>query len=139
MKKLPIYLLIVILSLTLYGCAGLADFEIDLSGGYQLVRSSADYVYVYSGSSTVIPKKVIEIAWDDDYILAKQLGLKRKYPDNPNNTTEIPDESKVNYWIIDINKSKVYGPLTDKDFTEKKKELSISGKLVLKKVSYYKK
>lgn len=32
-------LLIVLLSVILYGCVGAGDFHIDLSGGYSLIRS----------------------------------------------------------------------------------------------------
>lgn len=61
----------------------------------------------------VVPAKITKLAWNEKYILAKQLGLKRKYPDNVNNTYEIPDESKVSYWILEVGNVKIYGPLTE--------------------------
>ena len=146
MKKLSIFLLILMFmfTLTLYGCAGASDYDINLSGGYSLVRSSAHNVTINkrindsSWESPIIPAKIVQIAWDDKYILAKQLGLKRRNPNNSDDTYEIPDESKVNYWILEVESAKVYGPLTDKEFTEKKKELYISNNVVLKDISSYK-
>ncbi|MDD7793088.1 DUF3997 domain-containing protein [Clostridium sp. 'White wine YQ'] len=145
MMKLSKVLLAFLLSLTLYGCAGAGDYDIDLPGGYSLIRSSAHNVTINkrinetSWESDIIPAKVVEIASDEKYILAKQIGLKRRNPDNINDTYEIPDESKVSYWILEIENGKVYGPLIEKEFNEKKKELSISTNIVLKSVSTYKK
>jgi len=73
------------------------------------------------------------------YILAKQFGLKRVYPDNPNNTYEIPDETKVSYWILKVKAGNVYGPLTQNEFSKKRSELLIPTELKLKSVDSYQK
>lgn len=145
MRKLLIPIVIVLVGLTLFGCAGAGDYDIELSGGYSLIRSSAHQVTINkrqsetSWESAVIPTKIVEIAWDDKYILAKQVGLKRRNPKDSKDTYEIPDESKVSYWILEVKDGNIYGPLTDKDFDEKKKELNISKEMSLKEVSHYKK
>lgn len=41
--------------------------------------------------------------------------------------------------LLQVGNGKVYGPLTDKEFVQKKKELSISTDMELKSVSSYKK
>ncbi|MBW5457298.1 DUF3997 domain-containing protein [Clostridium sporogenes] len=67
----------------MYGCAGLGDFEISLPKGYSVFRSSAHVITINkrenenSLDETVISAKVDEIAWNDKYILVKQVALKK--------------------------------------------------------------
>ena len=144
MKKFYALLIIVFLSLALLGCAGAGDYNIDLHGGYSLIRSSAHMVTINkrindsSWDSPIIPAKVVQIATNDKYILAKQVGLKRRNPNNSSDTYEIPDETKVNYWIFQIKDGKTYGPLALDDFNKKKKEMSITSDLVLTDIESYK-
>ncbi len=48
-----------------------------------------------------------------------------------------PDESKIDYWILDVKNGDVYGNLNEQDFIKKKDELIVPNSLVLKKVSSY--
>lgn len=115
---------------------GASDYQHDLAGGFKIVRMSDHQVTIESGSigGTIIPAKVVELAYNDSFIIAKQQGLKRKYPNNPANTSEIPDESINNYWIIDINTKQVCGPLNKNDFDLKRMALKIPDNLKLKAV-----
>lgn len=133
----------VIIALSLYGCAGMSDYDISLPGGYSLVRSSAHKVTINkridksSWEESIIPAKVIGLGWNSDYVLAKQVGLKRRNPENSEDTYEIPDENKISYWILEVNDDKVYGPLDEKEFEELKKEFNISYMVTLKNPSEY--
>ena len=122
----------------LTGCAGLADYSLDLPGNYSIVRTSAHQVKValkISDShwgSDVIPTKVTEVAWDDSYILAKQLGLVND--PKSSNGYQIPKNDDVHFWILEIKSGEVFGPLDEVNFVEKKNEFGISESVILKKI-----
>ena len=123
---------------------GVQDFTYKLSGGYMLSRSSANTIMVipkngsWNDTIPTIPEKVIEIAWDKHFILAKRQGLQRRSPENPNDTYMEPDDSVFDYWILDVSLPKVYGPLTREEFENKRMELFVSNELVLKDIYQYK-
>lgn len=143
MKKLLITLIISSILLS-SGCAGLGDYDITLPDGYSVIRTSAHMIKICkqedeeSWGEVLIPAKVVEVAWNDKYILAKQLGLKRN-TDNPNSSYEIPDGTQVYYWILEMTTQKKFGPFSEKEFIEKKRELKISDNVILKSVDSYKK
>ncbi|EJO5347742.1 DUF3997 domain-containing protein [Clostridium botulinum] len=143
MKLFLKILTIVLIPLLLYGCAGAMDFQISLPRGYSVLRSSAHMItinkkkYENSLDETVIPAKVDEIVWNDKYILVKQIALKKRDTSNEDDAYEIPDQSKVYYWIIQIDTDEVYSLLSYEEFMEKKKELHIPNNLILEKVSFY--
>ncbi|MGE7667267.1 DUF3997 domain-containing protein [Ureibacillus composti] len=138
MKKQRFIILIVFSLLLLTGCAGLADYSVDLPGNYSIVRTSAHQVTISPKNgdtgwgSPVIPTKVTEVAWDETYILAKQLGL-MKDP-NSSNGYEIPNKKDVRFWILEIESGGVMGPFDEASFKDKKKELGISKSVKLKEV-----
>ena len=138
-KRLFICLFVTVLSLIIVsGCAGLADYEVDLPGGYSIVRTSAHSVFIApktgegSWGSKVIPAKVTDVAWNQKYILAKQLGLK----DDPksSNGYQIPDKQSVHYWILEYETGETTGPLNDEGFIEKRIEFKIADDVILKDV-----
>ena len=62
---------------------GSQDYDYNVGTGYKLARSSAHRILVepiggmYSDNpKPVIRPKVVQIAWDERYVLAKQVGLK---------------------------------------------------------------
>ncbi|MGE7024408.1 DUF3997 domain-containing protein [Solibacillus cecembensis] len=133
------YLVMVFISLImLTGCAGLADYSLDLPGNYSIVRTSAHQVKVAPKiseshwGSDVIPTKVTEVAWDDNYILAKQLGLVND--PKSSNGYQIPNNDDVHFWILEIKSGEVFGPLDEVNFVEKKNEFDISESVILKKI-----
>lgn len=73
----------------------------------------------------IIPEKVVELAYNDNYILVKQFKLKEKYPGDIKRTVKIPDESEAYYWIIDIKNEEIYSKYTEEEFENKKEELNI--------------
>ncbi len=100
----------------LTGCAGAADYDIDLPGEYSILRTSADRVIIAPKTGTdiwreaAVPAKVTEVGWNDDYILAKQMKGEKNHA----------------YWIIQLSNDYVTGPLSDSSFSEKKEELRLS-------------
>ena len=134
-------ILVVIAYIYFIGSIGPGQFDYDYdvgNGSYTLHRTSAHSVTItpkngYKSESEIIPEKVVEIAWNNQYVIAKQYGMKRK---RPNRTYEIPDETIVNYWILDTENKIRYGSYTYEEFLIKLHELNITN-LQLKPVSYY--
>ena len=122
---------------------GSADFGAELIGDYELWRSSSLHVTItpkgiVSQSSPMVPPKVLECGFDDRFILAKRQGVKRRNPDDPQDTFEIPDESVVDYWIIDTKKPpKAYGPLSEAEFASRRLKLGVSSSISLKSIDAY--
>ncbi|MGW6379949.1 DUF3997 domain-containing protein [Peribacillus butanolivorans] len=130
---------IAIISLLLFsGCAGLSDYDVDLPGKYSIVRTSAHNVFIAPKEgegrwgSPIIPTEVTEIAWDENYIMAKQVELKED-PESENGY-EIPDEESYHFWIVEIETGKATGPLDEQSFMEKRSELKIADDIILKDV-----
>ena len=146
MKKmllLIVFLICVVAVLT--GCAfgsGMQDYSYNVGTGYTLYRVSAHNIIVTptngnDGTKPEINPKVVEIAWNERYVLVKQIGMKRKYPYNPDSSYEIPDNSKVAYFILDTVELKLYGGYDLKEFSEQRKLLEISDEMKLKTVNSY--
>lgn len=135
MKYLKVYVLFIVI-VAISGC-GIGDYEMELPNNYIIWASSAHQVEIVPKESSYfeedkIPSKVVEIAWNDRYIIAKQYGLKEKYPNKSDNSYKVPDTSKIYYWILDTKDKVRYGPyINEKDFNDKKNEISI-GHLKLK-------
>jgi len=79
-----------------------------LTGNYFLIQASPHEVEIRPRANEedapIIPKKVIQIAWDKPYILAKRIGF----------TGGLPDERAVEYWILDTEGRVAHGPLDKK-------------------------
>ena len=60
------------------------DYSYDVgNGNYMLFRSSAHVIKVvpknnYISEPVIIPEKVVEIAWNNKYVIAKQYGMKQE-------------------------------------------------------------
>lgn len=122
----------------LAACSGLTDYEVELPGNFSIVSTSEHLVTISpkenegSWGSAVVPAKVVEVGWDKNFILAKQVDL----VDDPEiaNNTVIPDMDTSHYWIIETGTEVITGPLDEQSFTDKKTELSISKDIKLKAV-----
>lgn len=107
---------------------GKADYEYEVgNGSYVLIRSSAHYITISPKDATTseiegIPEKVVEIAWDSRYVIAKQFGMKLE---SVNSTYKIPDETIVNYWILDTENKVRFGPYKYEEFVVKLGEFDI--------------
>lgn len=125
MRKEQLFLFLLIASLLFSsGCAGAADYDIDLPGNYSILRTSAHHVTIAPKTSengwgaNIVPAEVIEVGWNAEYIIAKQIkGGKNYY-----------------FWIIRLNDEKVTGPLNDSELISKKEEYGINKDIILKKV-----
>lgn len=117
---------------------GAQDFIVRVAGDYSIQRTSAHEIQiapdVWNASTPIIPTKVIECNTDGRYIIAKRQGLKRRIPNNPNDTYEVPDPSVIDYWILDTTTPKVYGPLTLQQFKVKTTDIGVAPSLRLKDV-----
>lgn len=65
--------------------------------------------------------------------------MKKAYPDNPDNSYEVPDENAVQYFILDTVDLKLYGGFNFDEFQQQEKELGIAEKMTLKDVNRYSK
>ena len=145
MKKIFIFVEIFVMIFLLTGC--LSDYDIELPNGYEINATSTNQVSINFHGTVLsdniiddsIPTKVVQVGYDERYVIAKQYEMKKKYPNNPSNTYEIPDETKVCYWILDTIERKKYGPYNSKEqFDKKLNEFSI-GNLQLKELDSYEK
>ena len=124
-KKTIILISIILLTLAFSSCdyfgPGMADFSYDLSGNYLLYHAGETNIWNSSLDKIIIDRNIIGIAWNKDFILAKQT---------------ISD--KIQYWIIDITTDKTYGPFSEKDFNLKRTELKVGNSLKLEDPAKYK-
>ena len=133
MKQL---ILLIVSCFILSGCAGLADYTISLDNGYRIVRLSAHQIQIYGEEAVndgiehtfnylYVPAEVTAVWWDEQYIIAKQLRLRadeRGYEEPPKN----PTDDDYSYWIIEIDKNEVKGPLTLKELENDTNQLGIN-------------
>lgn len=112
------------------------DFIFDLTGGYQLIRTSTYMVTIEHSADNrrlSIPAQVVELAWNDRFILGKQQVIRAR-GNVPGDTVPVSILGSFNYWIIDLNQTNRYGPMTEVEFAEKVKALGQTD-LKLKKLS----
>lgn len=98
---------------------------------YELIKTSGNAFELFPTQDAVyatqyVPAKIVEIAWDDLYIIAKQIEDKS----NPNNPeSSITNKQNEQYWIIDMNNNRRFGPYNEKQFQEQKEAFRISQQL----------
>lgn len=109
---------------------GLSDFNVSLPAGYTLSRSSAHQLEIYPH----VPAKVVEIGWNDSFIIAKQQHLEFLDEGTSNETYEVPVLGSHSYWIIETEGSLVHGPLTLDTYDETRQTLGIAKELKLRNV-----
>ncbi|ATY84497.1 hypothetical protein CVV65_05605 [Kyrpidia spormannii] len=138
-------ILIFLLPTFLIGLSGFgpgpSDYAFDLPGGYQLVRTSAHDVKIVPKDGwdprnppPLIPAKVVEVAFDQRYILAKRYELRAAYPGS-NNSYEIPDEQKAVYYIFDTLALKIYEYRSLEEFNNAREMLKVPPTLKLRDVA----
>jgi hypothetical protein len=139
------YGLFVILIVWCIGCGGfgpgLSDFDYPLAGNYQLNRTSSHEITItpkdgWTDETPIIRAKVVEVAWNDRFILAKRQGLKFR-GSFPGDKYELPDPDKFDFWILDTQGPKLFGPFDESEFANKRNEMKISESLILKDVYSY--
>lgn len=136
MKKIISFFSFIILIIFMVGCAGLGDYEIKLFGDYEIIRTSAEHIYLTKGDTDWI-EFLVPVYYD---------GLTEE--DHPEYITEIGHDgeryiviktSKNLYYIVDDAESKLYDSLNKGEFDKKKKELDISNDIELKNLDEYEK
>ena len=119
---------------------GMQDFHAELCGDYLIWRSSANHIIISRRNCVEsIPTKVVEVGHDSRFIIAKRNELERRSPNNPDDTYMQPTPDIFDYWILDTSIPKVYGPLTQEEFAQKRQELDIPDNVELKDVYEYRK
>lgn len=124
---------LLIISLFLISCGGLSDYSENIPGGYQFV-SEAKYVNLIIGKQE-IPCNVIGYAYNENYILACQ-----EFNDSEciSYTQLLPQitgrnrDKEINFWIIDIKKDSLWGPLNYAEFLKTRRRLDIDKSLRIK-------
>jgi hypothetical protein len=108
---------------------GTSDYSFRIANMCNLVRSSAYMVSVgCEGFERGIDPEIIKIGWNDNYLVALSHPVTKKiYPNNPDNTYAVPDESVTYWWILDFKNKSTYGPLnSETEFNDQKQKLQIS-------------
>jgi hypothetical protein len=118
---------------------GVTDFSYDVSNNYELTQNNPLDVYVlpkdgYEKESEIIPPKVVKIAWNDRFVIAKQQVIKE--PKKSENGIGKPTNA-FNYWILDTKIRQRYGPFNKKTFDKKLKVFGIPNSLKLQDVESY--
>lgn len=125
--RIILFLIVFISLVVLVGCPGVADYSIDLPENLKVSRNSAnDFVIVSTDSvgigTTIVPAQIMQIGWDDHYVIAKQMEGEQEF-----------------YWIIEVKTEEVIGPLNDNDFAQNKIEWPILAEIQLKDLDEYEK
>jgi hypothetical protein len=107
---------------------GVHDFSLK-NHGYVLYHTSGIDIVINGPSGVGIPPTVEQLAYDSNFILAKQQQLQPRF-ENDDRGDPIP--GKFNYWIVDVNHSKQFGPLNESQFVAKRKELRVEPALMLR-------
>jgi hypothetical protein len=102
-----------------------SDFSVRLTGDYYLIQTSPDLTEVVNtkvGREGAVPAKVIQIAWNNNVILAKQQDLENRRM-FPGDRVKVPAPGKFEWWIIDTRTRTRYGPMYEAEFLTKVKAL----------------
>jgi hypothetical protein len=144
--KFSILLLIIIV---VVGCALQKSANVDLGSGFRLITSASKHDLIIGKwldkdtDKVFIPGHITDYAYDSVFILAAQCprdSVPEASYNNPGITLKKHDQifkqSKFRqYWIIDKEKTSVYGPFKLNDFNQKRNELRIPRGLRLKDTS----
>lgn len=123
----------------LWGCSPPnldTDFSIRLTGDYYLIQTSPDLTEIYNrkiGVEGDVPADIVEIAWNNNIIIAKQRDLEKRGM-FPGDRVTVPAPGKFEWWIIDAQIQKRYGPFNETEFLTKLKAMG-GDNLKLRKVS----
>ena len=128
MKKNTLLLGICLVSIGCIGVgAGFTDFEADFGNGCKLVQLSANEIVISVNrsisSDRCVPSKVVSCGFDQNFIIAKQQVLDEKGN---------PVSGKYQFWIVDAQQKKRYGPFSEKKFIAKRGELGVPDSIKLR-------
>ena len=113
---------------------GLTDFSADFGNGCELYQSSAQVVEISVDKSldpkNCVPAKVVECGYNVKFVIAKQQKLDAK---------GTPIHGEYQYWIVDAQQKKRYGPFSVNEFTAKRKELGVPDSIKLRSANSFRK
>jgi hypothetical protein len=117
---------LLVIGLTTLG-PGVADYKYQLTGDCYLGRTSAYDISIYCDDmNQYIPADVTTLGWNNSYIVATTNPVTKTDPNNPNCIDCDPDTSTTYWWITDVGKKTVYGPLDSQEFNSKDNQLGIT-------------
>lgn len=101
MKRKINLLIMVLFDVYLYWCSNGTDYIINLNDGYEIIKTSTDFISISKSDinmewSYLTPKKIVEVSYNDEYIISKQFDVLEK------DDKFFVDELKENYWMLDI-------------------------------------
>lgn len=118
-KRSCIILLSMLTAISLFGCAGLADYNTKLGGGYELWRVNSWEIVICrvdpqrpALGDSVIEAFVSEVAFNHQYIFARQLVLDRE------NSPPVDLDGEPVYYIITLASGEISGPMTAEEFLQ---------------------
>ncbi len=112
---------------------GVLDWRYDLPGGCYIRRASSHRIEI--GGRIEIPAKVVELDFDNRFLIAKQQHLTER---SHGDSYLIPDKGSFSWWIGDFKTGTTIGPLDELEFAAQRKALGVSAELVLHDVYDYK-
>lgn len=134
MRKLPWLVLFICIT----SCTSMSDYNVQLSGGYQLQsESGTDKIIIckmYTEGDKYIPCNVVAYAYNNKFIIAKQQRTDKCFSGSLGYDIDYGN-TEYHYWIIchtDSNKdcnSQFYGPLSENDYLQQKQKLGVPDKL----------
>ena len=125
MKKiLLVFVLVLVCSLSTSCTTTRGDWKYDdLPNDYSVWRTNSRRIILCHSygttASTIVDAYVSEIAYNNDYIFAKQVTV-------PEDSNKKIDTSNPSYYILVVETDELYGPYTEDEFNNKCEELEIS-------------
>ncbi|MBN2542163.1 DUF3997 domain-containing protein [bacterium] len=123
---------------------GFLDFSYRVAGNYVLYRNSAEQVFVapegnWTGENMMIPPRIVEIGWDQKFVLAKQVPVEEESGSDKDGSVDSLFAGGPRYWILDAEVPRVYGPLTEKEFNSLRISLTVHPSVPFEDVYYWRK
>lgn len=111
---------------------GVHDFSAKVVGDYHVYCTCPVRVRI-SGPNLSIPLTVVELAYDQRFILVKQQHL------SSNEAGDVdldPIPRKYSYWIVNVTQHTCHGPFDENQFAAKRLELKVDPSLTLRDVYF---
>jgi Protein of unknown function (DUF3997) len=115
MYRRPHIALVIFMSMLVCSCQ---DTVLDLSGGFFYRNEGGDVkdILYHEPGHGEVPATVVGIAFDKNFILAKQLP---KVPSDPlyeRNYVYQNGPDVAYYWIVDLQQDSIWGPMAEVEF-----------------------
>jgi hypothetical protein len=118
--------LIILSSLFLGACLQFDSSEKSLPNNYEItwVDDPINRNISSEKGGKILPAHIFEVGYNDSYIIAKQ------HPQNGSFAKRVTNKEVINWFVLRMEKKgvleKKYGPLTEREFVLKCKELEVS-------------